>query len=83
MKINLDYSIQKDIDFIKEAEKMFKSIVFTGIGKLDPTEFELISELKKKLIDMGQSGVNIPVTTTTLHNRLNELSHEFNKSGLS
>lgn len=68
---------------VEEFEKKYKDTIFNKIGELGSKQFEAISQMTTNATNLGQSQVNIPNVSTTLNNKLVELSHVFKKSGIS
>ena len=68
---------------VEEFEKQYKDTIFSKIGEVGSKQFEAISEMTTNATNLGQSQVNIPNVSTTLNNKLAELSHVFKKAGIS
>lgn len=68
---------------VEDFEKEYKDKIFGTIIKMDSKQYEAISQITTNATNLGQSQVSIPNVTTTLNNKLVELSHEFKKAGLS
>ena len=68
---------------VDDFEKKYKDTIFSKIGEVGSKQFEAISQMTTNATNLGQSHVSIPNTSTTLNNKLAELSHEFKKAGIS
>lgn len=68
---------------VEEFEKQYKDTIFSKIGEVGSKQFEAISQMTTNATNLGQSQVNIPNASTTLNNKLVELSHVFKKAGIS
>lgn len=68
---------------VDEFEKKNKEIIFTKIRKAGSEQFETINQMITNAKKIGQSQVSIPDVSTTLNNKIVELSHEFRKAGIS
>ena len=68
---------------VEEFEKQYKDNIFGKIGEVGSKQFESISQMTTNATNLGQSQVSIPNVSTTLNNKLVELSHVFRKAGIS
>ena len=68
---------------VDDFEKKYKDTIFSKIGEVGSKQFEAISQMTINATNLGQSYVSIPSASTTLNNKLVELSHEFKKAGIS
>ena len=72
-----------DIKEVEKFEKEYKNTIFRKILEVGSKQFETISQMTTNATNLGQSHVSIPNASTTLNNKLVELSHEFEKAGIS
>ena len=72
-----------DKNQVDDFEKKYKDTIFSKIGEVGSKQFEEIGQMTTNATNLGQSHVIIPNASTTLNNKLVELSHEFNKAGIS
>ena len=72
-----------DKNQVDDFEKEYKDTIFSKIGEVGSKQFEAISQMTTNATNLGQSHVSIPNASTTLNNKLVELSHEFKKAGIS
>lgn len=84
-RINKIGGIIMDIDNkqVEEFEKRYKDTIFSKINEVGSSQFELISQMKKNVTNLGQTQVSIPNVYITLNNKIVELSQEFRKAGIS
>ena len=68
---------------VEEFEKKYKDTIFAKIIEVGSTQFEGISKMTTNATNLGQSHVSIPNVSTTLNNKIVELSHEFRNAGIS
>lgn len=68
---------------VKEFEKKYKDTIFTKINEVGSKQLETINQMTTNATYLGQSQVSIPNVSTTLNNKIVELSHEFKKAGIS
>lgn len=68
---------------VEEFEKKYKDTIFTNISEVGSKQFETISQMTTNATNLGQSHVSIPNVSTTLNNKIVELSHEFRNAGIS
>ena len=68
---------------VEEFEKKYKDTIFAKIREIGSTQFEAISKMTTNATNLGQSHVSIPNVSTTLNNKIVELSHEFENAGIS
>ena len=68
---------------VEEFEKKYKDFIFSKIGEIGSKQFEGISKMTTNATNLGQSQVSISNVSTTLNNKLVELSHVFEKAGIS
>lgn len=68
---------------VDDFEKKYKDAIFSKIGEEGSKQFEAISQMTTNATNLGQSHVSIPNASTTLNNKLVELSHQFRKAGIS
>lgn len=68
---------------LEEFEKKYKDTIFTKISEVGSKQFETISQMTTNATNLGQSHVSIPNVSTTLNNKIVELSHEFKNAGIS
>lgn len=68
---------------VEEFEKKYKDTIFAKIREVGSTQFEAISKMTTNATNLGQSHVGIPNVSTTLNNKIVELSHEFRNAGIS
>ena len=68
---------------VEEFEKQYKDTIFSKIGEVGSKQFEAISQMTRNATNLGQSQVSIPNVSTTLNNKLGDLSHVFRKAGIS
>lgn len=68
---------------IEKFEKVYKETLFNKISEVGSNQSETISLMLANARNMGQSNVDIPNASTTLNNKLVELSQEFKRAGIS
>lgn len=68
---------------VEEFEKKYKETLFSKIGEVRSKQFESISLMKTNARNMGEQNVDIPNASTTVNNKLVELSQEFKRAGIS
>ncbi len=68
---------------MQQFERQHKETLFSKINEVGSKQFDSISSLTTSAKDIGQSNVDIPNASTTLNNKIVELSKEFEKAGLS
>ena len=68
---------------VDDFEKKYKDTLFSRIDEIRLNEFQVIDQIATNATNIGQLNVDIPNTSTTLNNKLVELSHIFKKAGLS
>ena len=68
---------------VEQLEKRYKDAIIGKIGESISKQFELIGQMTKNATSLGQSNVSIPNSSTTLNNKLEELSNIFKKAGIS
>ena len=66
-----------------EIELYYKNIIYKKLAELRSIEQDFISSMIEYLKTLGQINVNILNVSTTLNNKLSELSQEFQKAGIS
>lgn len=68
---------------VKEFEEKYENTVFNKINEVSSKQFEKISKITENARDLGQLQVSIPNSSTTVNNKLVELSHIFQEAGIS
>lgn len=68
---------------VEDFEKKYKDTIFDKIAEASSMQFEAISQITASARILGQSQPSIPNVSITLNNKLVELSHIFQKAGIS
>lgn len=68
---------------VEEFEKIYKETLFSKISEARTKQFESINLMTTNARNIGQSNVNIPNASTTLNNKIVELSQVFKNAGIS
>lgn len=68
---------------VKDFEKEYKEQLFKKISEVYSKQFETIDIMTKNANDLGQANVDMPNIGTLVNNKIIELSHIFEESGIS
>lgn len=68
---------------VEEFEEKYKKALFSKIDEVSSKQFESINLMITNARNIGQANVDIPNASTTLNNKLVELSQNFKNAGIS